>query len=296
LAERITRDRLATVTILDNLYRSDLKNLQSCLSEIEFIQGDVRDRELLSEITRTADIVFHLAAHSNVVGAEQDTEYAFSTNVTGTLQVLETAAAAKVKRVIFASSREVYGNQDRLPVEEMAPLKPKNHYGASKAAGEMYCRAFAQKGLEVTVLRLANVYGSRDTGRVIPIFLSSALRGEALRLYGGGQVIDFVWIEQVIDAMLRAAFVQGTNGPVNIGSGWPTTVLDLAQRVIAETGSASRIEIEAARPIEVSRFVANTRRMESMLGVRKESQPLVHLPELVRWYRKQASGDSLLSC
>src|SRR5207248_10684264 len=119
----------------------------------------------------------------------------FSTNVVGTFNVLSSAARLGVRRVVFASSREVYGEPISLPVDEEAPLLAINSYGASKAAGEAYCRAFRREfGLQTTVLRLANVYGPRDVGRVIPLWLQHASARQDLLVYGGRQVIDFVWI------------------------------------------------------------------------------------------------------
>jgi nucleoside-diphosphate-sugar epimerase len=106
------------------------------------------------------------------MGAAADVEGAFSSNVTGTFNVLRSAGRSGVKRLVFTSSREVYGEPAGMPVAESAPLRPKNAYGSSKAAGEMCCAMAADSGLETVVLRLANVYGPGDEGRVLPIFLN----------------------------------------------------------------------------------------------------------------------------
>src|SRR5690606_7722392 len=112
----------------------------------------------------------------NVMGAVADAEYSFTTNVGGTFNVLRAAASADVRRVVFASSREVYGEPETLPVSESAPYKPKNAYGASKASGEAFCSGWAATaGFEVQILRLANVYGPRDSERVIPTWIQCAL-------------------------------------------------------------------------------------------------------------------------
>src|SRR5262249_25559920 len=147
-----------------------------------------------------------LAAQSNVMGAVYDADYAFSSNVTGTYNVLQAAKSAGVKRVLFTSSREVYGDPEQLPVQETSALRPKNGYGASNAAGEIYCHTAANEGLETSILRLANVYGTRDRDRVIPLFSQAAASGAPLTLYGGEQVLDFVWIDTVVDALIKAAF------------------------------------------------------------------------------------------
>ena len=129
---------------------------------------------------RGADVVFHLAAQSNVMGAVDDPDYSVTTNVIGTYNVLRAAAEAGVRRVVFTSSREVYGDPAVLPVDETRPLLAKNAYGASKVSGEAYCRTFAgTRGLEVEVVRLTNVYGPGDSGRVIPLWIKRCSRPDA---------------------------------------------------------------------------------------------------------------------
>src|SRR5712691_4119163 len=128
------------------------------------------------------------------MGAVRNVDYTFETNVVGTFNVLRGAVEQGVPRVLFASSREVYGEPISLPVDEESPLLAINSYGASKVAAEAYCRAFRREyGLHTVILRLANVYGPRDHGRVIPLWLQQALAGEDLRVHGGKQVIDFLW-------------------------------------------------------------------------------------------------------
>src|SRR6266700_3799043 len=110
-----------------------------------------------------------------------------------------------VPRVVFTSSRDVYGEPVELPVEEESPLLAINSYGASKVAGEVYCRAFRREfGLQTVILRLASVYGLRDIGGVIPTWLRQAQAGQEMRIYGGKQVLDFVWVGQVVEALVRA--------------------------------------------------------------------------------------------
>ena len=124
---------------------------------------------------------------------------------------------------MFTSSREVYGDAKALPVGESVAFHPQNMYGASKAAGEFYCRQFATEGLEVMVLRLANVYGPGDRDRVIPLFIELALSGQPLTIYGEGKILDFVWIGDVVTALITAASAPADH-PINIGSGQGTTL------------------------------------------------------------------------
>ncbi len=275
--------------MLDNLYRGRLANLALSRSSIQFVEGDIRNQQTVKEVVKGADFVYHLAAQSNVLGAARDVDYSFSTNVVGTFNVLRASSAAGVKRVIFTSSREVYGDPESVPVPETAPIAPKNAYGVSKAVGELYCRTFAQHGLDVMILRLANVYGPRDTGRVIPIFIENALHGRPLTLFGGNQILDFVWIDLVTEALVKVARVGQMQGAINIGSGRGTRLDELARRILNCVGFRSAIETRASRDDEVLQFVADTAKA-TLLGWRSESEPLNHLRDLVDRLRVPASG------
>ena len=267
------------VIVLDNLHRGSPANIDAHLrtGAVTFIEGDIRDYAAVLEAAAGIDVVYHLAAQSNVIGATKDTDYSFTTNVAGTYNVLKAAASASVRRLVFSSSREVYGEPDSIPVPESAPLVAKNSYGASKVAGEAYCRVWeSMTGLECQILRFANVYGPRDRDRVIPIWLERATRGEPLELYGGEQVIDFVWVGKAVEALLAAAGIEPT-GPINVGSGTGVTLPHLAQRLLEETRSLSRLETFPARGAEVVRFVADLERMQRVLGVTPDTDPLAHL-------------------
>ncbi len=270
------------VVVLDNLRRgrASLVALGARLAE-----GDIRDGDAVARCVAGAEVVFHLAAQSNVMGAMSDLEYSFTTNVSGTFNVLTSAARAGVRRVVFSSSREVYGEPAALPVTESAPTEPKNPYGASKVAGEAYCRAMgALGGLEVQVLRFANVYGQRDTGRVIPLWVRQALAGEPLELFGGQQVLDFVRVETAVAALLRAAEIEQT-GPVNVASGAGTPLPVLAARVRELTGGRAEVRTLPPRGAEVVCFIADPARMRDILGLQPDHDPLSGLEALVEWYR-----------
>jgi UDP-glucose 4-epimerase len=291
LVDFLVSQKLGQIVVIDNLKRGRLANLAQSIDRIEFIDGDIRNRELIECATRGIDIVFHLAAQSNVLGAVEDVDYSFTSNVAGTLEVLRAAKQSGVRRMVFTSSREVYGEPAALPVPETAPIAPKNAYGASKAAAEMYCRVLASGGLTVSVVRLANVYGSRDFDRVIPIFLERALRNEPLKIYGGRQILDFVWIDTVVQALLTASDMLEFPGPINVGCGKPTTILELATKIVTMTGSRSEISVEPQRAVEVSRFVASTEQMQRMLGIIPEAN-LLHLARLVNAYAEHSLTQS----
>ena len=284
LVSRLAAEGTA-VTVLDNFKRARRDRLSELSrgGRVTIVEGDIRRFDTLAEVMRGVDVVYHLAAQSNVMGAVTDPDYSITTNVMGTFNVLRSAAEAKVKRVVFTSSREVYGEAQRLPVGEGHPWLAKNPYGASKVAGEAYCRTFANThGLAVEVVRLANVYGPGDSGRVIPLWISAARAGRDIQVYGGEQVIDFLWVGTAVEALLFAA-KNGLPGPVNIGSGVGTKIMDLASRVLEVTSGQSRVVRTPAREIEVAKFVADVTLMRS-LGMTPEADPLQHLAELVPGY------------
>jgi len=224
------------------------------------------------------DTVFHLAAQSNVLGAVSDPDNCFSSNVIGTFNVLYEAQQARVQRVIFTSSREVYGDVQSLPVSESFPLLPKNTYGTSKLAGELYTKAFP--GLDVTTLRLSNVYGPGDQGRVVPLFLDAALSGEDLLIYGEDKILDFVWIDDVVDALVAAANLPVAGRAINIGSGLASDLVGLAQQVIKATHSRSSLRQTPARSVEVDRYVADITLARDLLLYRPNPVPLHGIGEI----------------
>lgn len=269
------------VVVLDNLRRGVRSKLAPAERDggVRFVEGDLRDRGALLAAMAGTERVYHLAAQSNVLGAVTDVDYSFTTNVVGTYNVLVAARDSGVSRVIFASSREVYGEVDRIPVAEERPMNPKNSYGASKAAGEVYCRTFQNTyGLDVSVLRLANVYGVGDRDRVIPIWLDRAQRGDDLELYGGEQILDLIPVSLVVEALRRAAARELGGQPVNVGSGSGTRLRDLAAQVRALPGVAVGMSILPARAVEVTRFVADITRMKTVLDLQPPAAPLADLP------------------
>jgi len=273
-----------TVLVVDNMRRGRMANLAHHERDARFrvLVGDIRDEGFVHSALRGADLVYHLGAQSNVLGALSDPRYSFESNVGGTFNVLEAARQHGVRRVVFASSREAYGETTRLPVDETQPLQAKNLYGASKAAAEVYCRTFSTAfALPVAILRLSNVYGLRDVDRVIPLWIDRALKGEPLDVYGGRQLIDFVPVDTVVHALLVAGSADVATIPINVASGAGTSIHDLASRILGLTQSRSFLRVQPARETEVVRFVADVTRMESLLGVKAPSDPLHHLHELV---------------
>jgi UDP-glucose 4-epimerase len=258
LVHRLSAVPDVQLVIYDDLSRFPAKVIE-CTSGAghTVIRGALSHGRRLARALRGCDIVYHLAAESRVRSAEARPDICFQSNVAGTLELLQRSEEAGVKRVVFTSSREVYGEPDQLPVSETDRLNPKNVYGKSKLAAEQHCFEYASRGLEVAVLRLANVYGPGDVDRVIPKFADLAHSGRPLILRGGSQIIDFVWIDHVVDALARAGLGPYVAGPVNIGSGKGVTIQELAERVIALTRSRSRLKIVPQDQQEVTRFIAD---------------------------------------
>lgn len=260
------------VIVLDNLRRAAIA--PDDLVCREFIEGDIRSTGDVKRAIAGCQVVIHLAAQSNVVGSDDDPSYTFSTNVVGTWNLGLAARDAGVSHFIFASSREVYGEADRLPVSESARLAPKNLYGATKASGEHLLSSMRSPSMNVSILRLANVIGSGDSGRVLPNWLNAARDGRPLALFGGQQVLDFVPIDTVTKAVFSLLERGAIDTPINIGSGKPTSLRDLASEVVSRVGSVSKVELLPARAVEVTRYVADVTRMRDQLGIQPPEFPL----------------------
>ncbi len=261
LVDVLSQDADNTIIVFDNFHRGKRDNLKAHLHDgkVKLISGDIRDYSSLKKIGKI-DLIYHLAAQSNVIGSFLNQDYAFGSNVDGTFNVLKYASENNVKRFIFSSSREVYGNPECLPVDEKHPLNPINIYGATKASGEMLCQAFIKtKNLKIAILRIANVYGPRDKDRVIPIFLENAKSNRDLELFGGKQVLDFVWIGDVIKSIVDISKDDKFIGEViNIGTGMGISIEDLAKKIIKITGSKSRIVRKNPRSVDVENFIAKS--------------------------------------
>ena len=175
-----------------------------------------------------------------------------------------------------------------LPVNEDHPLRSKNFYGASKVAGEKYCEIYQNmESVEIVILRLANVYGYRDFDRVIPIFIHNVLNNESIRIFGGKQVIDFIDVDKVVEALIQSINNDdASKGATNIGSGRGTTLFDLAKRIQELFKSSNEIIVEPARSVEVVKFIADVKRMSKIFKIQRDDDPLSYLGKMVEKYKK----------
>lgn len=236
--------------------------------------GDVLDQKAVRQLAGACDGVVHLAAVSRVIHGERDPQRCWKTNVMGTQAVLDAAfAAAHRPWVIFASSREVYGQADSLPVGEDAPLRPVNVYGRSKVEAERRVIEARERGLRTAILRFSNVYGSAHDhpDRVVPAFARAAAFGETLRVDGSQHLFDFTHLSDTVAGILAAIqrIEQGEAlPPIHILTGHGTSLGDLAALAIAAGGKRSHCVEAPARIYDVARFVGDPTLAKQRLGFR----------------------------
>jgi len=272
-----------TVAVVDDLSTGRRSNLDGALTKgAELAELDIRDAGALSELVAAAqpEVVFHLAAQIDVRRSLEDPAFDAAVNVGGTANLVEAMRAVGSRRIVFVSTGgAIYGEGEgkKLPLGEDAPIEPFSAYGQSKFAAEgylaLYERLYDLSGIS---LRLGNVYGPRQDplgeAGVIAIFCGKLRGGERPLIYGDGrQTRDYIYVGDVVAAALAAADSE-SSGPVNIGSGIETDVLELAAR-LAEIGGAEDFEPEFAppRPGEVQRISLDASRAERELGWRAET-------------------------
>jgi nucleoside-diphosphate-sugar epimerase len=236
-------------------------------------QGDVRDAERVTRFVEGCDGVVHLAAVSRVVWGEREPERCIATNEGGTRNVLRAAVDSAAKPwVVFASSREIYGEAAKLPVPEDAPPQPVNVYGRTKIAGETMTLEARERGIRTAVLRFSNVYGSiRDhADRVVPAFCRGAALGLALRVDGSLHTFDFTHLDDTLAGILRTLDVMASGEralpPIHLLTGRPTTLGQLAVMAAAAGRWRSEIHEAPSRNFDVARFCGDPSRSKQLLG------------------------------
>jgi UDP-glucose 4-epimerase len=268
LANRLIHDG-HQVRVIDDLSAGDPQRLDE---EALFTRGDVADRPKLWTLLQDVDCVYHLAARVQVSESILYPREYNEVNVGGTVSLMEAMRDADVRRVVFTSSGAVYGEQAEQPVREDQPPNPQSPYAVSKLAAEYYVRTIgALWGIETVILRIFNAYGPGQSlppshPPVVPRFLHQALRGGSLVIFGGGgQTRDFVYVDDVVEALVSAATaVDVDRRIVNVGSGHETNVNELAAlaaeaveqkvevlRSPAESGGVSRLcaDLSVARQL-----------------------------------------------
>ncbi len=243
------------IIVVDNLSRGNLRNLPNVSDKLRFVKGSITDYDLIDKLVKDIEVVFHLASLSRVMPSIENPEKCFKENVYG-VEIIARLCSKYNKKLVFSSSREVYGTATYIPVDESHPLNPENPYGASKICGEKIIVAYSRcYGLNYAILRLANVYGQKDFERVIPTFIEKTLRNEPLIIYGGKQIIDFVHVSDIVDVLLKASNYD-KNVIANAGSGKGTTIIDLAKLIQEISHGTNKIIMCEKRQGEVESFVA----------------------------------------
>jgi UDP-glucose 4-epimerase len=233
----------SNLTIYDNLSSGKMENVKQT-PKAHFVKADILNPKKLAAQEKT-DLIYHLAAQVVVPYSMENPVEDFETNARGTLNVLEKARKDDA-RLVFASSAAVYGNTTKLPTPENYGFNPASCYGLSKVVGEQYCNMYSkQYGLDITVVRFANVYGPRCHG-VIPDFLDKISRNpEKLEIIGTGQQSrDFVHIFDVVQALTLAAVSEEAKGKTfNIGFGKTTKIIDVAKMILKILGLSDKTVI-----------------------------------------------------
>jgi UDP-glucose 4-epimerase len=288
------------VDVIDDLSTGSLGNLGPARAahpgRVKFHRQDLRDATLDQVVAKSSpDVVFHLAAQADVRVSVADPVRDAEINLIGTLRLCEAARAAGATKVVFAGSGgTLYGVPEKLPVPEDHPRKPIAPYGLSKQAAGLYLDYYReQRGFDTTILALANVYGPRqDTAGmgeagVVSIFARQLLAGKACTIFGDGeQTRDFVYVDDVVDAFVRAAASDTGVGLGNVGTGVETSVNDLHAAMLKVTKKRVKAVYAPARPGELPRSALDPSYLKSALGW-AASMPLEEgLRRTLDWFRE----------
>ncbi len=290
-----TRDDLGEVSDFVEPARPDVLAEGVC----ELVTADIRDAGAALEwVTPDIDVIAHLAANTGVGPSVESPRLDCEVNVMGTLNYLEAARAARVRRFVFASSGAPVGETEP-PIHEEKAARPVSPYGASKLAGEGYCSAYARSYAVGTVaLRFGNVYGPRSGHKqsVVAKFIRQAMQGELLEIYGdGGQTRDFIYIDDLVEAILLAANNNELAGDLfQIATSAETSVGELVERLlpVLEAAGIARPEVRnaAARTGDVRRNFSDTTRARERLGWTVQTGLDEGLKRTVEWFTAADRG------
>jgi UDP-glucose 4-epimerase len=283
------------VRVLDDFSTGLRANVDQLRPSAEIMAGDVADAAAVEQAMKEVEVVFHLAALASVqrsVEAPLDTHRVCAT---GTLQVLDAARRAGVRRVVYAASSSAYGIPAGDVQTEKDPLEPLSPYAAAKLAGELYAQAFtAAYGLETVRLRFFNIFGPRQRADspysgVIALFAAALSEGRTPTVYGDGQQSrDFTYVSDVVQALTRAADTPGVSGRVyNVGTGRATSVLDLIAALNRQLGTRISPRHAPARAGDVRHSRADISHAQRDLGYEPAVAFEDGLAQTLDWYRRQ---------
>ena len=302
IADQLVQAGAREIVVLDNFVRGRPENLTWALANgpVRVVEGDICDRELVSELTRGVDVVFHQAA-LRITQCAAEPRLALEVMVDGTYNVIEAARQEGVRRVVAASSASVYGLAEAFPTDESHhPYANDTLYGAAKTFNEGLLRSFhAMTGLDYVALRYFNVYGQRMDihgvyTEVLVRWMERIEAGQAPLILGdGSQTMDFVHIEDVARANLLAAAIDSTDVVFNVASGTETSLLELAHMLIDVMGSNVEVEFGPERSVnKVPRRLADTTLARECLGFEAEVDLEGGLRRLVEWWRTERANGT----
>jgi UDP-glucose 4-epimerase len=302
IVDQLVAAEAAEVIVLDNLVRGRPGNLAGALAagKVRLVEGDIRDRELVTSLMTGIDLVFHQAA-IRITQCATEPRLALEVLVDGTYEVVEAAVDAGVRKVVAASSASVYGLATEFPTtEQQHPYDNDTLYGAAKTFNEGLLRSFrAMRALDYVVLRYFNVYGPRMDihGLYTEVLIRWMERIEAgqppLILGDGSQTMDFVYTEDIARANLLAAAGDVSGEVFNIGSGAETSLTELARLLIQVMGAELDLEYGPPRGVNgVTRRLADVSRAAERLGWKAEVSLEAGLSRLVAWWREQRAAGT----
>ena len=287
-----------TVKILDDFSSGAVNNIRGLLNfkNFKLIRGDVASKEVVEKAMDGVDIVFHLAAQIHVDKSIIAPRQTFEVNTFGTLNILDSALENDVELVIYASSSEVYGSAQYVPMDEKHPLNPASPYAASKAAADRLCFAYYNTyKLPIVIVRCFNTYGPRqsDTGyaAAIPKFIRRVMQGLPPIIYGDGkQTRDYMYIKDAVNAydLVLNSHENLTGRIVNFGTGQEISINELANKVISLFGRKGKLKPihVAPRPGEVKRLYADISFAKKELGFEPKYDIASGLKEFIEWYKE----------
>jgi len=293
VVDELLAEDVRQIIVYDNFARGTRENLEEALRDprvrIFEAGGDILQSDVLNAAVSESDVVVHLAA----LWLLQCYDYpraAFDVNIRGTFNVLEACRDHKIERLVYSSSASVYGDAVEIPMTEEHPFNNRTFYGATKIAGEAMCRAFNDRnGLSYAGLRYMNVYGARQDYKgtyiaVIMKMLDRIEQGLPPILYGdGSQAYDFIYVSDVARANVLALKADASDRFYNVGSGTRTSLKELAEMVLALTGSDLPIQYEPAGKTFVSNRIGSTAAAERDLGFRTTIDLREGLERLIAW-------------
>ncbi|HEV2299821.1 MAG TPA: SDR family oxidoreductase [Candidatus Acidoferrales bacterium] len=289
------------VSVLDDYSSGKEENLAAAKDKIRLVRGSITDLNATRDACRGADCVLHLAARTSVPRSVQDPLETNRVNIDGSLNVLVAARDAKVRRVVFAASSSAYGETPTLPKIETMPAEPISPYGVTKFVGELYAQVFGRVyGLENVSLRYFNVFGPRQDptsqySGVLSRFMLAVIEGAQPVVFGDGeQSRDFTYVDNVVDASLRACEAREASGKVfNVGTGSRITLNQVLQLLEKICGKSVRAKYDPPRAGDIRDSQADISLSRKILGY----EPRVNFEEGLRrtweWYRSACSGQKI---